>query len=139
MADSDSKSKLYELPDVAAAIAASRDFAERAGLGREDRVRLCIILEELVTNLFEHGEMPDGAAAELVLTGEADAVHILLSDPARPFDPRTAPEDGPPKERGGGAGIRIVRQWARIVSYETEEGRNRLELRLPLKRPLKPE
>ena len=133
MANGESKSRRYALSGAAAAVAASRDFAERHGLARDDSVRLCIVLEELVTNIFEHGGVPVGEDAELLLEAEVDGIRILLTDGGAPFDPRTAPPEPVHKERGGGAGIQIVRNWADIVDYRRVDGRNQLELKLRLR------
>jgi len=34
--------------------------------------------------------------------------------------------------RGGGAGLRLVSAWSEIVSYGSDDGRNRLEVNMPL-------
>jgi hypothetical protein len=39
---------------------------------------------------------------------------------------------GPNLERGGGAGLELIRAWCRIAAYARRGGRNRLVLEMPL-------
>ena len=94
--------------------------------------RLSIIVEELVFNLVEHGEVGDEGLVELVLTHGDGAIDIELGDDGIAFDPRQAKSDEEGPERGGGAGIDLVRAWADIVDYSSDAGRNRLLLRMGL-------
>ena len=113
------------------ALAAARAFAEEQWLAEEETARLSIILEELVTNLYDHGGLTQDHEIDLSFAVEADGLHLVLLDPSPPFDPRSAP-GGKRSERGGGAGIDIVRAWAEIVDYrETDQG-NRLEVVMPI-------
>ena len=53
----------------------------------------------------------------------------MLVDNGAPFDLRLAPEPGElPPERGGGAGLALVRAWAQVETYARVDDRNRLEL-----------
>ena len=92
--------------------------------------RLAVIVEELVANLVEHGDVAAGTIIEFGMAATADGVRVVLIDDAAPFDPRTAPHvgDRPDDGRGGGAGLAIVRAWSRILAYSRIDGRNRLEL-----------
>jgi anti-sigma regulatory factor (Ser/Thr protein kinase) len=113
------------------AIDLSRCFGKSNQLSDDDCFRLCIIVEELAANLLDHG----GAGlepAQLVLAREPGAVRLVLTDSGRPFDPRTAPARPARRKRGGGAGLAIVRRWAEILAYSSADGRNRLELIIPL-------
>jgi anti-sigma regulatory factor (Ser/Thr protein kinase) len=97
-----------------------------------DAVRLAIIVEELVTNLYDHGGVLSDAIVELMLAREGDAVAIAIIDPGTTFDPRTVEAPEVPPERGGGAGLGLVNAWAEIIDYRSTEGRNRLDLRMLL-------
>jgi anti-sigma regulatory factor (Ser/Thr protein kinase) len=114
-----------------AAIAFSADIC----LAQDDAARLCIVIEELVTNLFDHGGVGQDDDIELKLARAVDGITIVLIDPGVPFDIRTAdrPIAADP-DRGGGAGIDMVRAWTNILSYRSEAGQNRLELLMPLGR-----
>lgn len=113
------------------AVAATRRYASEQRLAPRDEARLCIIIEELITNLIEHG---DGAEQPIAidLARVGPAITVVLEDGGPPFDPRNPPDpiDIPP--RGGGAGLRLVRAWSQVVGYEIAGGRNRLELSVPL-------
>jgi serine/threonine-protein kinase RsbW len=92
--------------------------------------RLSIIVEELVYNLVEHGGIGDDGLIELVLTHDDGVVGIALSDSGLAFDLRDAESGEAIPERGGGAGIDLVRAWAEIVDYGSDAGRNRLLLKM---------
>jgi len=114
------------------AIAWTRRYAVDQQLGERDLARLCIIVEELVTNLCEHGVCDLDHQISIELYRQAAAIMARVEDNGAPFDPRAARTDGPVPARGGGAGINLVRSWAEIVDYESAGGRNRLNLRLLL-------
>lgn len=119
---------------IHAATEAARAFCTDGGLARNDAARLCIVIEELVTNLLEHGGVVDDDRIELMLSRDAGGVTIVLTDPGMSFDPRTPPPShGAPPDRGGGAGIDMVRAWTTILTYRSLDGNNRLELLMPLK------
>lgn len=112
------------------AVAVTRRFASDHSLGPRDEARLCIIVEELVTNLIEHGGLEQPIGIELAHAGAA--VMVTLEDCGLPFDPRNPPDTDAVPSRGGGAGLRLVRAWSEIIGYEATGGRNRLELSVPL-------
>ena len=114
------------------AIASTRDYARDQGLDERANARLCIIVEELITNLCEHGICDSEREIGLELSLRDAALTLVIEDNGSPFDPRLAGSETAVPERGGGAGLRLVNAWAEIVSYETRNGRNRLELLLPL-------
>ena len=86
----------------------------------------------MVTNLYDHGGLTEIDEVELSLRSERDGIRIVIADPGKPFDPRSAPTKRQRPERGGGVGIDIVRSWAQIVDYDVTPEGNRLELLLPL-------
>jgi anti-sigma regulatory factor (Ser/Thr protein kinase) len=116
---------------VARAVAAAHAFAAAAGLPAETAARLAIIVEELVANLVDHAALPADAALELTLACAAGRVAIGLGDPAAPFDPRTGAMNVPIPERGGSAGLALVRAFARIDGYDRDGDRNLLRLSMP--------
>jgi anti-sigma regulatory factor (Ser/Thr protein kinase) len=116
---------------VAVAVAAAHAFAVAAALPSETAARLAIVVEELVANLVDHAGLPAGAGLELTLARAGARVAITLVDPATPFDPRSdAPSPAIP-ERGGSAGLALVRAFARIDGYDRDGDRNLLRLSMP--------
>ena len=111
---------------------AARAFGEAQWLTEDECARLCIIIEELTANLFDHAGLAENDEVGLSLTSEPGGIRIVIVDPGQPFDPRSAPTPRERPERGGGAGIDIVRAWAEFVDYSLIPEGNRLELLLPV-------
>lgn len=118
---------------VSQASDAARVFGEAQWLSNDELARICIVIEELVANLYDHGGLTEIDKVELSLASEPGGIRITIADPGKPFDPRAAPTKGQRPERGGGVGIDIVRSWAQFVAYDVTAGGNRLELLLPLR------
>jgi anti-sigma regulatory factor (Ser/Thr protein kinase) len=114
------------------AIASTRLYALEHELNARDRARLCIIVEEVITNLCEHGVCESDHEITLELFRLPSGLGLVFEDNGAPFDPRmvSAADDMP--QRGGGAGLRLVRAWSEIIGYESGEDGNRLELMLTL-------
>ncbi|TVV72681.1 ATP-binding protein [Sphingomonas solaris] len=115
---------------VALATGFARGFARRHRLDEDAAARLAIVIEELVTNLVEHGGAP-GCPIDLALVRMAGVVDITILDSGTHFDPRDAVTSTLPPARGGGVGISLVLAWATVTDYCQANGRNRLMLRLP--------
>lgn len=117
---------------VRKALELARDFIERAGCGTDAEARLCIIVEELVANLVEHGNAAADSEIGLELAAIGADIGLTLSDASTPFDLRIAnlPSEVPP-ERGGGAGIAMILNWAQVIDYAQVDGRNVLTLVIP--------
>ena len=114
------------------AVAATRRYASDHLLGPRDEARLCIIVEELITNLIEHGGADIERPIGIDLGRARDAVTLVIEDEGRGFDPRDLPDGNTIPDRGGGAGLRLVAAWSEVVGYERDGGRNRLKLVVPL-------
>ena len=114
------------------AVAATRRYASEQQLEPWAEARLCIVVEELITNLIEHGGVEQPIGIELDRTSAA--LSIVLKDVGTAFDPRSAPDRSDIPARGGGAGLRLVRDWSEIVGYESVDGCNRLELSISLRK-----
>ncbi len=115
---------------VAVLTEAARRFSEDNGLAPTQAARLAILVEELVTNTVEHGGVEEDQRIDLILANEAEGVLLILSDPGRAYDPRSHDASNDIPERGGGAGLDLVRQWADILAYRRAGTRNELRLRL---------
>jgi serine/threonine-protein kinase RsbW len=117
---------------VSAALAFARDFIARAPCGPDAEAKLAIVVEELVANVIEHGLAGADSEIHIDIVAIGQDIGLTLTDGGVHFDPRSvaSPQDLPP-ERGGGAGLALVRSWANFVSYERINGRNLLRLIIP--------
>ncbi|AHE55301.1 ATP-binding protein [Sphingomonas sanxanigenens] len=117
---------------IAAAIDAAEHFAAAAGCDGEWAMRLLILVEELVANLVDHGDLPADSLIALALARVEDRIRLEIVDRGRPFDPRTAPPDDDdfPPDAGGGAGLRLLATWAVVTSYDSAGGANRLTIEI---------
>ena len=99
-----------------------------------------MVLEELATNTFSHGNQDENGPppqTRIRITSQGDAVHIEYSDQGRPFNPLT---DGPPPlgdnpnpedYTNGGLGLHLVRSIAQRLTYSDNDGRNNLTISIP--------
>lgn len=117
------------------AVATALAFVRRVAAGQDEdlRVRLAIVVEELVANLIDHGDAA-GTIIDLTLARMADGLRLTLDDRGRVFDPRLAEPPTAIPPRGGGAGLALVAAFARSIYYQRENGFNRLELLIPSRR-----
>lgn len=104
-------------------------FLEKQVVDDNIRARLAIIVEELVANIVDHSGSPLDQPITLELARSDHEISMVLSDNGIAFDPSQALAllDLPP-ERGGGAGLALVQDWAKTMAYERSDGRNILKL-----------
>jgi anti-sigma regulatory factor (Ser/Thr protein kinase) len=93
-----------------------------------------LAIEEVVTNIISYGYDTPGAHVIAVELDVADGiVTATIEDDARPFDLLAAAEpdvSAPLEERSvGGLGLLLVRRLMDDVTYERQDGRNRLTLK----------
>jgi anti-sigma regulatory factor (Ser/Thr protein kinase) len=112
------------------------EFGVAAELGREDRHKLTLIVEELFTNTVNHGHR-GGSDAPVSITFEKDNgdVQLIYEDSAPQFDPfatgnRADLDSTVTDRRVGGLGIFITIGLTEKVAYSYVAGRNRICLRL---------
>ena len=115
---------------MARLIGVGRRFAEAIRLPPDAADRLAVVVEEWAANIVEHGRAAQGSLIVLRLQAEGGAVRAIFTDAGIAFDPRTAAPSDPNAERGGGAGIALIRAWSEIEDWRRRGGRNRLTLRL---------
>ena len=116
-------------------------FCARHGVGRDDGLRLTLIVEELFTNTVVHGHGGDcDAPVDVTLSKHVDAVAVLYEDTAPAHDPTSAlasPRPDPTADvetrAVGGLGVHLIGQLVRRARYEYADGRNRLWLDLALR------
>lgn len=90
---------------------------------------LQLILEELVTNIINHGSNSQKSEIiEIALLVEEDSIKLAIRDNARAFNPLEAaePDTGQSLEERdiGGLGLFLVRKKVKSLSYEYKDGFN---------------
>lgn len=118
------------------------EFSHRHGLPEDERARMMVIFDELLSNVVTYGY--EGAAGkghiEATLSLEGDRLLMEFADDGRPFDPLTAPPpevDLPLAERPiGGIGIAIIRALVDTIGYTRDGEHNRLILGRTVSRPV---
>jgi serine/threonine-protein kinase RsbW len=117
------------------------EFSDLHGLPDDERARLLVIFDELLTNVVTHGyEGADGEGhVEAALSLEGNRLIVEFIDDGRAFDPLAAPlpdVDLPLAERPvGGIGIAIVRALVDKIGYTRDANHNRLILSRTVSRP----
>ncbi|HEY3948553.1 ATP-binding protein [Phenylobacterium sp.] len=112
------------------ALVVARAFAAAADLGEAAADQLAVVVEECVVNIVEHGRPASRTRVVVRLSmAAAGCVRLAFSDAGVAFDPRAAATAEPNLERGGGAGLALIKAWCEIEAYERRAGRNRLVLR----------
>jgi serine/threonine-protein kinase RsbW len=114
-------------------------FCQGNGIGREDALRLTLLVEELFTNTVQHGHGSESnAPIRVALELRNDCVRVLYEDTAPRYDPTEkwvgaeSTLDVPPEARPvGGLGLTLLRALAAETRYAYEQGLNRLWLSMP--------
>jgi len=132
------RERRLRLPGKIEQVRAACDFvvkaAEDAGLGDDGVFQSQLAVEEIFTNIVEHGYGHDGGSKTIELMAEITDELLIISifDEAPHFNPLTL--DSPNREaslwerEGGGWGVHFVRQYMDKVSYKLDNNRNRLIL-----------
>lgn len=122
---------------VQQALALVNAFCADNHITGRDRMILCLIMEELVTNTLRHGAAPADAPIEVELARRQDRVEVGYADHGVPFDPlREVPASEPiTAYPEGGLGWRLIRHYCPAIDYRREAGQNRLRLVRPLENP----
>jgi anti-sigma regulatory factor (Ser/Thr protein kinase) len=110
------------------------DFASAAGLSAQDLFALQIIVEELVTNVIDYGEVPAGEHAVTVdLTALDGLLTIVIRDRGKAYNPlrREDPDVTLPADQRpiGGLGVHFCKKLTDAQDYEHRDGCNVLTLR----------
>lgn len=92
-----------------------------------------LTLDELATNVINHGYGESGYSFQITVKSKPEAVQIELVDEARPFDPlKNAPhpaiDAGVQERKVGGLGVYIVKELMDELEYRRENGKNCLTL-----------
>lgn len=115
--------------------------AEDAGFGDDGIFQSQLAVEEIFTNIVEHGYAYDGDSKTIEIVTEITPETLIISifDEAPYFNPLTLDSPSPETplwdRKTGGWGVYFVRQYMDEVVYKRDQNRNRLILKK--KRPKK--
>lgn len=109
------------------------EFAASAGLSDKDLFALQIVVEELVTNVIDYGQVPKGEhAARVDLEADGGILTIVITDRGREYNPllREDPDTTLPAEERpvGGLGVHFCKKLTDTQNYARVDGRNVLTL-----------
>ena len=110
------------------------NFAHKAGLGDDSVFQCQLAIEEIFTNIVEHGYQHNGTdkSIEIACLSDGDKIFISITDEAPPFNPlelESPDTNASLWERGnGGWGVHFVRKFMDDIQYRLHEGRNQLIL-----------
>ena len=97
-------------------------------IDKKDLLQLNLILDELITNIIEHGGGCSKCPIEIRLEKTNSQLKAHLSDGGPPFDPTqckntdlTLPMD---ERKCGGLGILFVRKFSDCCSYQRKDDKN---------------
>lgn len=134
-----------ELADLDTVHGAISDLARRLALPEDVTTPLRLALDELITNVVEHGFHAHALGERhLVLRLDAigDTVQATIEDNGIPFDPTIAAGLDPGEELDdrpiGGLGLHLVRRSIDSMRYRRDGDRNVLSISKLLRRQRKP-
>jgi anti-sigma regulatory factor (Ser/Thr protein kinase) len=110
------------------------EFVRECGFSENIAHRCALSVDEVCSNVIEHGYQKNGHDKVIDVMCAADETHIMITiiDDAHPFNPLDNPSPDPlaslEDRPVGGWGIEIVRQYMDKVSYRYSNNRNQLIL-----------
>lgn len=121
------EAELENLEDVQSQV---EHFSEAQQLSVKASYALSLCLEELLTNVINHGHSSEanGTQVRLTLALVEDEVRVTIEDNGTPYDPTVTPEpdlDALLEDRPiGGLGVHLVRELAHRFDYCHRDGKN---------------
>lgn len=117
-----------EMRDVERVRVALENLSVARGFTPTVTARLQIVLDELVSNIIQHGYAggsTDPTAIQVSMRLEENKFSMLLSDAAAPFDPsKPAQFDKATRPRIGGRGLEMVAALSDSVTHLRRDNRN---------------
>lgn len=106
-------------------------FCREIGVDPKRAYYAGLCLEELAANIVAHG-FSDGKphSAELRVVKKSDALLLRIKDDCKAFDPKEATELMDPEDITHNIGLRIVRRYAKNMTYSTVLGLNVLSIEI---------
>lgn len=129
---------LAEIPRLAESVEA---FCEPLEPSMKDVLSLQLALEEIVTNIINHGYSDGKSHAFTVLleSPEPGCIRAVITDDAPAYDPLARAEVDtslPLEDRPiGGLGVHLVKKLMDVSHYERRDGKNILTIERRLNRP----
>ena len=128
------RNQVCELARVASFV---EDLSAELRLDMEARMNLNLALEEMVSNVIFYAYPKDAdGCIELMAESDGRELTLVLSDQGREFDPTLKSDTdmnvNPAERELGGMGIFIVKNILDEVSYQRQEGRNLLTMKMRL-------
>ncbi len=105
----------------------------RGGASTDDCFAIKLAVDEVCSNIIEHGYGPDVAGTiSLIFDAAEGEARVTVIDTGRPFAPEDAPVpdvEAPWKDRPiGGLGWHLIRNMVDEIRYQTDGAENRLTL-----------
>ena len=127
------KSRTSDLEIIHATLA---KLKERWSLPRKLITELNLILDELITNIVEHGNCEEESTIDIRLMRGDSEITLIVEDEGTHFDPTITPVPDislPLEERkSGGVGIHLVRSFCSSCNYKRIYNKNVLTLKKTL-------
>lgn len=126
------------IPVVLKAVETACDFvtsaAAHAGLNADGVHHCRLSVEEICTNVIEHGYLNQGEGEEIRISVQSrgDYFIITISDSAPLFNPLALPDPDPStplwERQGGGWGVYFVKKFMDRVTYSNANQRNQFTM-----------
>lgn len=122
-----------QLGEIARVSEVVEAFGETLGLPAASLFQVTLVLDELITNIVSYGlEAGEIRPITVELSYADERLTIVVSDPGRPFDPRTVPppdiEASLEDRKVGGLGVHFARTMMDSIDYRYADGRNHVTL-----------
>jgi serine/threonine-protein kinase RsbW len=115
-----------------------KQIGKKWGLTSKDTIEINLVIDELVTNIIEHGDGTLRQNIEITLSLSDGELTINIADDGPPFNPTrcASPNTLLPleKRKCGGLGIHFVRKFSDRCSYTRIQGKNIFTLHKILKK-----
>lgn len=105
---------------------------KKLALPKKTVMEINLVLDELITNIIEHGDQHNAHLIEVAFTIKGNVLTITVKDDGPQFDPTLCPVPDTTlpldKRKCGGLGIYLVRKFCDCCSYERSDNKNILTL-----------
>lgn len=111
------------------AIEFAHEFLAEHSLDARLKIKVAILVEELVGNALRHGGKDRDRSLWLMLGENNGSIRLELEDDGAPYDPSSVTAfAGPDPRTGGGIGLAFVHAWSTDLDYARDGERNTLKL-----------